>query len=334
MIGPHTWKQLAKADAEGASVVGLRLLPSSKLNVFAALDRSSAHRFLLLKANLKHERTSQQLPSGRGFAVRFVKNSADSEGHHCLQFELTDSAHAEIFDVVANDMLDHIGQCHDVESAFSAFLQRIAEWQTFLNQLPSSGLGDGAQQGLFAELWFLQEKLLSRVAPLRAIASWAGPKRLAKDFQFPGIAIEVKTTTAKQHSTFAVSNEMQLDASGVGRLFVYGLLMERLVAGGTSLPEIVESVRATIQREPDAYARFSELLLLAGYVDSEAGKYSTRYAVRSQDFFEVRDEFPRIVGADIRKGVGDVKYSIAAAECAAYRVEASTVYELIERAQS
>lgn len=330
MIGPQTWKQLDTADDRGSAVTVLRLLPESNFNVFAALDGSSGHRLLLLKGNLPHDRAPVQLPSGRGFNVSLSRSPADPEGGHCLHFALTDRAHAEIFDVVANDILRHIQQSHDAVSAFSAFLLRITEWQAFLNQLPQSGLGEASQQGLFAEIWFLRDHLLAHMPPLAAVSSWAGPKALAKDFQFAGFAIEVKTTVTKQHSRFAVSNEMQLDTGGVGRLFVFGVLMERLLAGGTSLPEMLASARAMLSEDAEAFAKFSELLLLAGYVETEAAKYTIRYSVRSHGFYEVRDDFPRIVEADIRSGVGDVRYSISVAECEPYRVDESVVHDLIK----
>ncbi len=318
MLNKQVWSQLENARSHSFGLVVLRLHPQSNFNVFAALDQSTGHRFLLLKSNRADVCPPKPWPAGRGFTVRFVNTGGDPDGAHCLQLELTDPTHSDVFDVIGNDVLRNVLQSADDTAAFSTFVARIVEWQSFLDQLPAGGLSPPAQQGLFAELWFLREILLPEIAPGKAVCAWAGPKALAKDFQFPGVAIEVKASSTKQPSRFSISSELQLDTQGVGRLILFCLLLERLVASGLSLPELVETVRIKLHSNPDTAGRFSELLLQAGYLDADAGCYTTRFAHRSQRFFDVRDNFPRIVERDLRLGVGDVHYSILLAECERY----------------
>jgi len=326
------WSQLSNARGESPGLLVLRLHPQSKFNVFAALDRSTGHRFLLLKSHVADIRPPGPLPAGRGFMVRFIVTAADPEGVYSLQFELIDTAHAEVFDVIGNDILKSVIESADDKMAFNMFVARIAEWQNFLDQLPAGGLSEPAQQGLFAELWFLLEFMLKEMAPDKAVGTWAGPKALAKDFQLPGVAFEVKSTSAKQHSRFNISSEVQLDAQGVGRLILYCVLLERLVAGGTSLPDLVTAVRKGLQTLPGAAGRFSELLLQIGYLDADAGRYTTRFSIRSQHFFNVRDSFPRIVEDDLRPGVGDVHYSIVTSKCDQYVIPEMEVRNIIRTA--
>jgi hypothetical protein len=255
---------------------------------------------------------------------------SDADGANCLRFELTDTSHSDVFDVIGNDVLRHVLQAANDAAAFAVFATRIGEWQHFLDQLPRDGLSEQAQQGLFAELWFMQ-KFLVPVGAQRAVGAWAGPKALAKDFHLPGLAFEVKASSAKQHTKFGISNEVQLDPAGVGRLILYGLLLERLVAGGTSLPELVSSLRADLLRsDPNSLIPFSELLLQSGYVDSDAARYTARFVVRSERFFDVKGDFPRIVDADLRRGVGDVRYSILLSECEQYALSEDDVRTLIQ----
>jgi len=328
MLNKKIWDQLEKSGNSLNGLTVLRLNPESRFNIFAAMDPVTKHRFLLLKSNKADVHPQQQLPLGRGFNFRFIITSTDPDGINCLQFELTDMLHVDVFDVIGNDVLKYILQSSDDKAAFAIFVLRIVEWQRFLDQLPKEGLSETAQQGLFGELWFLRESLLCEITPHQAVSSWAGPKALAKDFQFPGIAFEVKTTSSKQHSCFTISNEQQLDARG-GRLILFCLLLEHLAAGGTSLPELVSSIRANLQSYPDAAIRFSELLLQSGYVDMDAPKYITHFAIRSQHFFEVRDDFPRIVETDLRRGVGDVHYSILFSECDHYALNETDVRKMI-----
>jgi hypothetical protein len=320
MLTNAVWNKLGQPAAGSTGLVALRLYPESRFNVFAALDRESGHRFLLLKSGAPKLQTARSLPSGRGFSTQFVRAPSDPDGSSCLQFELTDPAHSDVFDVIGNDILSHLLQATDDRTAFSAFVARIEEWQTFLDQLPHEGLSEQAQQGLFAELWFLHRVLLPEAGPQVAVRAWAGPKALAKDFQLTGLAFEVKATSAKQHSRFGISNELQLDPRGQ-RLILYGLLLERVVGGGLSLVELILALRTDLlEADQPSAVRFSELLLQSGYSDSDASRYTARFAIRSQHFFDVRDDFPRIIETDLRRGVGDVRYSILQSECQRFAI--------------
>jgi len=330
MLGDITWTMLAQSATGPAGLVAVRLNPQSRFNIFAALDQATGHRFLLLKSGRSNLRPATALPVGRGFSVTFVSTPADPDGAHSLRFELTDPSHADVFDVIGNDVLRHLLPAADEAKAFAVFVSRISEWQQFLDDLPREGLSEQAQQGLFAELWFLQKFLLAEIGPRRAVGSWAGPKALAKDFHFEGLSFEIKASSAKQHTRFHINSEVQLDPAGVHRLILTGLLLERMVAGGTSLTDLVSALRADLlASDPASAFQFSELLLQAGYVDADAARYSARFAVRSEQFFDVKDDFPRIVGADLRLGVGDVRYTILLSECGRHALAEAEVRTLI-----
>jgi hypothetical protein len=257
-------------------------------------------------------------------------NPGDPDGAHGLRFELTDPAHADVFDVIGNDVQRHVLAATDEATAFMTFVRRVAEWQHFLNTLPRGGLSEQGQQGLFAELWFLWQYLLPEIAPLSAVKAWTGPRALTKDFEFAGLAFEIKATAARQPAKFQISGELQLDMRGVGRLILYALLVERLAAGGLSLGDVVVVVREKLAaKDTAALVVFGELLLQSGYVDADAERYTTQFAIRSEHFFDVRDDFPRIVGADLRPGVGDVRYSVQQSECERYALAADAVRNLI-----
>lgn len=320
MLGPQTWTALSKGTGGSTGLVALRLNPESRFNVFAALEPATARRFLLIKSGRNDVRPQRPLPVGRGFRVQFVVNAADRDGANSLQFELIDPTHADVFDVIGNNVLAQVLAAADDKGAFEVFVTQIEEWQRFLDSLPSAGLSPQARQGLFAELWFMREFLLSEQTAANAVGSWAGPKAQAKDFQFSGLAVEVKSSAAKEHSRFTISNELQLDASSVGRLLLCGVLLEPLTAGGTSLPDIIAAIRTSIAGDHAALRVFSDKLLQTGYRDIDAQNYVERYALRSVRFFDVQDGFPRIVASDLRHGVGDVRYSILLSECERFRV--------------
>ncbi len=332
MLNKDIWKKLAASGKLIAGLVVLRLHPESKRNIFVGLDPLNGHRFLFLKLNHLGLKARQNVASGRGFTLNFAPASS-GEVESCLSFELTETAHADVFDSIGNDVLKNVIEARDDEAAFNVFVARIFEWQKFLDQLPEGGLSEQEQQGLYGELWFLREVLFCELSQERAILSWAGPDALTKDFQFSDIAIEVKTTASKQHNRFSITSELQLDSAGVGRLFLFCVLLEKLSAAGLSLPELISLMRADLHAQPDVEAKFSERLVQAGYLDSQSSFYTNRYSARSQHFFDVRDNFPRIVGADLRRGVGDVHYSILLSECEHYAISEEVARKTIRGAK-
>jgi Putative PD-(D/E)XK family member, (DUF4420) len=322
----NAWTKLGStADEPVAGLLVLRLCPESKLDVFAAIEPRSDHRLLLLKSKVPPIQRLENLPEGLGFKLQFVETAGDADGIHSLRFELMDFAYADVFDVVADDVLENIIRCSDSVEAFDVFAGRIADWQAFLNTLPSTGLSDQHQRGLFAELKFMRDVLLETCGPEKAVAAWAGPKALAKDFQFPQFAFEVKATTTKEPTRFRISNEIQLESLKDCRLFIFGCIFERVLSGGESLPELVKVLRDLLRPHGLASARFGQLLFQSGYLDAHAQHYDARFKTRAQHFFKVEGDFPRIIGADLRRGVGDVQYSVLLSECRRFEVSEADI---------
>ena len=187
MLEKSIWEKLGSSGGGRSGLVAQRLHPESSFNLFAALDAAAGRRLLLLKSAVAAP-PSPTLPMGRGFEVRSYIIPSDPDGPNSLSFELTDRAYADVYDVVGNDVLRGVIEASNESAAVGAFVSRIEKWQRFLDQFTANRLSEQAQQGLFAELWFLLEVLFREAGARHAVAAWAGPKKLAKDFQFPGLA--------------------------------------------------------------------------------------------------------------------------------------------------
>jgi hypothetical protein len=333
MLNDEIWLKLQSDPASADGVTVRRLRPGSARNLFAAFDARTGARFLTVKSNDPRVRPSSQLPAGRGFQLHFLHVPSDSDGAYCLRFQLTDAAQQDVFNVVGNDVVESAAAVATDVDAFRAFIARIEEWQAFLDALPKSGLGDEAQQGLFAELWFLRSFLLKELPAGSAVRAWSGPSRMAKDFHLPHLAIEVKATSTKQPVRFSISSEIQLDSPNASRLVLFGLVVERLGGGGLSLPDLVTLIRADLASDASTAALFSRRLLESGYRDVQAETYAVRFAVRSENSFDVRDGFPRITPADIRAGIADLRYSILKSECDRFLISDTDMRTFIRNAQ-
>ena len=260
------------------------------------------------------------VPQARGFEVRLLTLPDDPQGHSSILLSQTHDGFRDIFTTLTTDVAGHIASTADHKTAVEQLLARLKRWQQFLERSGPEGLGDEAQRGLFGELWFISHFLLP-VRGLRAITAWTGPAMTAQDFQLPGMAVEVKTTTVKEHQKLLITGEKQLDSSAQLNIFLFHLSLDAQRDTGITLVELVAQVRGMLVSSPLALGNFEDALLSAGYLDTHANRYlHPGYLKREHHFFRVADDFPRIVGGDLRAGVGDLSYSISVAACLPYTV--------------
>ena len=157
--------------------------------------------------------------------------------------------------------------------------------------------------------------------------SWAVPEPLSKDFQYRAGAVEVKCSVSREHTRVHITGERQLDDTGFVCLYLLAVLLERVSAGGFSLPETVASVRDVLG-DSQARGLFEEKLVEYGYLDVHAVKYDRRYMLQRMRTFHVREGFPR-VPATLPDGVGDLCYTIALSACASFEVDPGRLHTLI-----
>jgi hypothetical protein len=251
-------------------------------------------------------------------------------GQAMVAVRLGDIRYADVFTVVAEDVVRHLSQAADSATAVGSLITRLRKWQQFLERHPPEGLSPFACQGLYGELRLLQRLLASRVGPREAVEAWVGPQAANQDFQFPAVAIEAKTSTAKMHQMLEIASERQLDGSGVRHLFLFFLSLDERRGGGEALPALVADLRCQLASDPLTAESFESRLLEGGYLDVHAQRYmESGYTVRDAHFFRVEGDFPRIVESDLRPGVGSVRYTISAAECMHFVVDEDNVIAAI-----
>jgi hypothetical protein len=246
----------------------------------------------------------------------------------------TNDTFRDIFTSLTADVASHIAPTTNHKTAVEKFLARLKRWQQFLERSGPDGLGDEAQRGLFGELWFIRHYLLP-VAGAQAVTAWTGPTMTAQDFQLPSLAVEVKTTTAKEHQKLAITGEKQLESLSELRIILLHLSLTAQRDTGMTLVDIVHSLRSLLASTPLALSVFEDALLAVGYLNAHASRYAhPGYLIREHHFFDVKDDFPRIVGADLRNGVGDVIYSVSVAACLPYEMKESAFLTILQASQT
>lgn len=197
----------------------------------------------------------------------------------------------------------------------------------------SDGLGPSLQSGLYGELYFLRHHLFPVVGVTAGLGAWHGPSRLQQDFQFDRCAVEVKTSTSKQHQVIQIASERQLDESLLDKLFLFHLSLDARPHQGETLVAMVNRIWNAIGDSNAGRDLFARKLLEAGYIDAQSSRYdAVGYNIRESEVFDVQGDFPRMVEGDLRAGVGDVTYSISVSECKHYAVPADQMLAAIKGA--
>jgi len=317
------WKELESEARRGCSAPWLTrfALPQPSHPLLVALEVASARRALLLPLPKSLIPPRRQWPTCRGLEIFTIALS----GQPHFGVRLRDTANADVFTALAEDVAPRIAAAASNRTAAKALLDRLRNWQRFL-AAGTAGLSAQQQRGLFGELHTLRTHILPYLGPA-AIFGWRAPLSAHQDFQFASGAIEVKTTAAKQPQAVRITSERQLDNTGVPVLFLHIVIVDErelensVNEAGESLPDIIRRLREELKEDARALETFDDRLLDMGYLDAHAPHYEGRhFAVRKEHTFRIRSGFPRLVERNLPTGVGDINYALNLAACEPFSV--------------
>jgi len=235
------------------------------------------------------------IPVSRGlhFTIQITGNEILSD-HASLILSSSSVVYNEIFASIAEDLYSKLHSLTRKKEVIAGFLTRVRLWQVFFEKQGDDGLSEEAQRGLYGELRFLKDHVLPSASSLeKAVLAWTGPRSRQHDFQFGAAAVEVKTSASKQHQKLQIASEQQLDETTVGKLYLYYLSIALIENGADTLPALVNEIRASLSLQSGALSEFDNLLIGAGYVDTQRAKYDpTGYSIRESAVFLVENDFP------------------------------------------
>jgi hypothetical protein len=325
VIDSNIWSELENRNAARGDF-RRRIHEESVADLYLIVHKPSNTRGLLIDADLTGADLGE-LPTGRGIELRWI--SAPSGGQ-AVELVLSQPAFADLFDALVTDVAAAAAAGSNRQEVALRVAARVRRWQTFLRE-SSAGMSGERQRGLYGELYFLRRLLTGSVPALAAVEAWVGPSAAPQDFGFGEIAVEVKTSIAKQHQVLRIASERQLDTTALTNLAVFHLSVDGREGTGQTLPQLVAELR-TYLTDTVAANVYEDRLFDAGYLDVHADVYRTGYSVREANIFMVAEGFPRLVEADCPSGVGDLVYSIAVSAIAQYSVDMTVLLPLIKGA--
>ena len=272
-------------------------------------------RYLFLLKNIAgFEVTS--LPALAGMDIRMEEQP---DGSSELVLELADNEQVSLFRVLTRDFLGATADLPGNSSELAArrIIVRLERWQAMLRRRRNGLLSRQAIIGLIGELLFLRDRLLPHLGVEQTLRAWRGPHRDEQDFATRDHIFEVKTQLNTADHYLLISSESQLDDSS-GRIVVCHLTLVSCHEGdenAATLNWLVEDLRERcLTHSLVARDLLDASLLVAGYRTRSEYDEEKWKPVRTR-VFEVVDDFPRLVPAQLPPGVSNVSYRITLDTC-------------------
>lgn len=254
------------------------------------------------------------------------------ENSRFLSIQLLDIYSKDVFSALCENLILSVIDLPSEKKRIRTVINQLEKWKSMFDKVNSEGLTIAQQQGLFGELHFLEKFFSCRdVASNDVLHTWVGVDADLRDFQGINWAVEVKTSATNNPQTVKINGERQLDETLLDTLFLYHCSVEVSKRNGQSLPQKIAKIRERLNNDTIALNSFNAKLFEFGYIDRQEHLYNNRcYQIRNESFYQINDDFPRIKENELRKGVGDVKYSIILDRCNEYLVSEKYVLNIIK----
>ncbi len=309
------WAELEKDESFSRGLLLRRYSPSVLPDVFVALRVPEKSRCIAASISGSLRLNLSKFENLKDIRVELIPDEKKPQTN-ILLFILLGEQHRDIFSVLCTDLITSISAVTTETRLVTELLNRFEKWKSLFDKAVSSSLTDDEQRGLFGELFFIRKYLQNHRDPFYVINSWVGPERQIRDFQSDSWSVEVKTSYGNNHQKVQISSERQLDTSRLETLLLFHLSLDVRQRAGETLNQIVDSISEALQSDWASLNRFKNKLLEGGYFQQHRTLYDeVGYFVRGEAFYEVRDDFPRIEEKDVRRGIGDITYSIILAQC-------------------
>lgn len=315
------WDSLNSESKEEATLkfAAREINTSSRYKLFLGSNYNSAIRYLFIL--LENEKQDFSFPRFQGMDISIISGSIGfykNRNFICIKQNITGLEN--VFELVITSICKSILSINENEDLITHLVNDLNEWRIFFDKYKGNLIPLEKQKGLFGELYFIQNYLLQKYNASEIIEMWKGPDGAHHDFEFDRIAIEIKTTANKEHKKFTISSEKQLDNLGLDNLYLclFSLNIHENEIG-ISLFEIANQLVESMN-SVDRF-NFEIKLLKAGLSLKNKIENNYRFTLADNQFFEVKDGFPKITYANIPSGVGDLKYSVMVSACIPYKLD-------------
>lgn len=305
----HIWGEISAQTTR--SGLFRRIDESHPLDLYAGIDHQGKRVLLLVV----HDIPPTIPPPG----IVEVGCNQRGDAEWAIIVQLARPEFDELFGRLCQDLIDNTRDATP-QNGGELLLQRLGRWRRLLEVGHRRVLSESELRGLIGELRFLQTVAVPQVGLEVAVKGWLGPLAAPHDFLLAPSVIEIKTCVPGSNEV-VITSLQQLDA-GDEILYLGAISLAPCTSTTTdafTTAALVADIRRLMETSQTASTEFELRLAEAGYADDEA---YTRvwYHVAGIRYFQVRDDFPRLVGALIPAGIREVTYSLDLRSCARFAV--------------
>lgn len=318
-----------KAQYKNMTILSRKLVLQNGVIVIVYFNKKSKIREVSIKLiNEEEKNMVKELPKLEGFNFYIGNiNSGEDEGVY-LVFKQLEDYEAYIYEVVMADLIKELENLNG-----NKFIKRvkklISKWNKFFILKKEIIISDIKQQGLYGELFFLRRLILEFGE--YSLGCWTGCNLETHDFYVKRNGIELKTTSVNGNYKVKINNEYQLDNTDVnGKLFLVFISLRKSTSDGETLEDIVNDIDLMFGENLSAKHEFKDLLFKYGYLKEYPEIYKFKYNVREVNYYEIREDFPRITRYDLYKGISNVHYMLNLDICKTFLIEENQFYRIIE----
>ncbi|GGH02702.1 PD-(D/E)XK motif protein [Pedobacter zeae] len=300
----------------GDFIIKTRLENIAHLNCYACTNNITG-QYLYIMSVAKNV-VIPELKNYRFKGVEIFSFETDSSLE--LNIHLIDNELKDIFALFIQNIIEDITTTTSENEALTKTLNVIFKWKKLFDKISFSGMSLEYQKGLLGELIFINYLIDNNLPTDKILSAWTGPEQDDKDFRFGDIGVEIKLTSSK-HPSLKITNEGQLDTQNVDKLYLILYLVENVKENGFSLNSLVFQISDKLHLDLDKLKFFNERLLLLGYLASDEQHYNTMYSIKQIYYYNINQDFPRIIKSQLPSGIYNTSYSIELSAVDEFKIE-------------
>jgi hypothetical protein len=249
-----------------------------------------------------------------------VTQGEEGEGNYWTCFDLLNTEFKKIFYLFCDDLVNTLNGINDESKELNIIKERFSIWKIMFKKV-SNSLSSEKEQGLYGELYFLDNYMIEKYGVDEAINSWAGPLGYNKDFSINDKWYEIKATSVNS-SSVKISSLNQLSSDIIGFLVLVRIekMSEEFNEEKCSILDLFNSIINKIT-DNETKETFINKVLEYGF-NPETDFQKNKYSVDKVVLYEVKDGFPRLTEKDIKyQEIDNVTYEIIIRTIEKYKVE-------------
>jgi len=307
------WNNLLSEPARKSYRV-LDIFESIGLQNLCIAVNPQRNRCLLLESSLGENKPIKQT---KGQNICFERTE------HFVKIELVNSDFENIFDDLILSLAKQLSAVSNEDSHIDVLTAAYANWTQFFDSMPSSRLNASEVQGLFGELWQLNQTLDKQANSANVdtlLKSWRGPYKKGHDFIFEAEDIEVKTVI-KNAKVVQIGTEVQLELDQNKHLELLILTVEKTDEGMT-LKQLSASIINQSRFLGADTSIYHKALKEAKVVDQTLDEYDDHQFVPAHAaYYDCGMEgFPKLTSKNLNPAISKVSYSILIDELEDFKI--------------